>query len=80
MVRKRGTRGRLTDEQLDARYKWIWNYHKQHNRIPNFVEIAEGWGIAKSPIRHTLNRMRDLGWLTMDWHKRRSIKLMRMLD
>lgn len=78
--RKKGTRGRLSDDQLDARYRWLWKYHKEHDVIPCFKEMAEGWGITVAVVRHTLNRLRDFGWLTTEYHKQRSIRLIRQLD
>ena len=48
--KKRGTRGLLSNEVFEARYRFIWEYHKQYNMVPSFVEMSEAWGVTVSVV------------------------------
>jgi repressor LexA len=55
---------------------YIKAYHAENGFPPSMGEIAEEEGIAKSAIRHHLNRLQRDGLVTMTPGKYRSIRVL----
>ena len=78
--RPKGTRGLMSKDEVDSRYRFIWEYNKQNGMMPTYKELGEAWNVTSSVVQHTLKKFRAFGWLTMHFRTHRSIELLRQLD
>jgi hypothetical protein len=63
---KREGSGFLSDEEFEARYRWLFDYSRMnHGLRPTYREISDGWNISMTAVKGTIDRFVEKGWLVM---------------
>lgn len=56
---------KLSQELLQTRYQWMYEFFTLNKRAPTLYEISSGWGIGPTAAKNTLRKLADLGWLSL---------------
>jgi SOS-response transcriptional repressor LexA len=69
---RRRARGNASRQAI---YDFVSSYIIEHNRIPNYREIAEGVNLSISTIKHHLHALREHGHITFESGCPRTLRL-----
>ena len=63
--RRKGKPKELSPQEIEKRYRWIWEYWRRHERAPTLREISTAWDVGPSAVRHSLGKFVKLGWMVI---------------